>query len=128
MKILPSFVGVYDSDKEVLKALSLYHPSPNILNVSNKQNSTSCPNQEINKGQSKPSLIFTNARPLDDPQLSKANNGVTCDPISINKVGKYFEGGEGNTTFSIECKGVKTISILDSGVGMVIMTKKIWEA
>ena len=41
MKVLPSFVGDYDSDKEVLKAGSLYHPSPNVLNVSN---------QELSKG------------------------------------------------------------------------------
>ena len=64
IKILPSFVGGYDSDKEVLKARSLYHPSPNILNVSNKQNSTSSPNQEVSKGQNKPSLDLTNLHPL----------------------------------------------------------------
>ena len=43
MKVLPSFLGDYNSDEGVLKAQSLYHPNPNIFNTSSKQTSTSSP-------------------------------------------------------------------------------------
>ena len=35
---------------------------------------------------------------------------------------------KGDTTLPVECKGVKTLAILDSGAGVAIMTKNIWEA
>ena len=43
MKVLPSFLGAYNSDKDILKAHSLYHPSPYTLDASSKQKSTSYP-------------------------------------------------------------------------------------
>ena len=45
----------------------------------------------------------------------------------MNKVGEYCEGEDGNTTLPIEYKGVKTVAILDSGAGVAIATKAIWE-
>ena len=60
--------------------------------------------------------------------MRKATKGVTSEPIPINKVGESCKGREGNTTLPVECKGVKTLAILDSGAGVAIMTKKIWEA
>ena len=128
MKVLPSFLGDYNSDKDVLKPQFLYHPNPKILGTSGKQNSKSSFEQEVAKGQSKSSLVLTNEIPLDDPSMSKATKGVTFEPIPINKVGEYCEGGEGNTTLPIECKGVKALAILDNGAGVAIATKKIWEA
>ena len=36
-------------------------------------------------------------------------------PISLNKVGDYCEGEDGNTTLPVLYQGVKTFAILDSG-------------
>ena len=62
--------------------------------------------------------------PSKSPQISP--NNVPIHP-PINKVGDYCEGEDGNTTLPIEYKGVKTTTILDSGAGVAIATKAIWE-
>ena len=47
-------------------------------------------------------------------------------PVPINKVGEYCEGEDGNNHLPVEYAGVKTMAILDSGVGIAIATKQIW--
>ena len=47
--------------------------------------------------------------------------------MSVNKVGDYCEGEEGNTTLPVEYNGVNTKAILDSGAGIAIVTKQTWE-
>ena len=51
----------------------------------------------------------------------------TVEPVPINKVGDYYEGEDGNTTLPIEYNGVKNLAILDSGAGVAIATKSVWE-
>ena len=45
-----------------------------------------------------------------------------------NKVGDCCEGEDSNTTIPVEYKGVNMFAILDSGAGVAIATKKIWES
>ena len=47
-------------------------------------------------------------------------------PVPLNKVGKYCEDDEGNTTLPIEVKNIISTAILDSGAGVSIATKTIW--
>ena len=57
---------------------------------------------------------------------AKANGNI--EPVPLNKVGDYCEGEDSNTTIPIEFKGTNTLAILDSGAGVAIATKKIWES
>ena len=50
------------------------------------------------------------------------------EPIPVNKVGDYCEGEDGNTTIPVEFAGQTSIAILDSGAGVAIATKNMWEA
>ncbi|WP_208972684.1 hypothetical protein, partial [Escherichia coli] len=62
-------------------------------------------------------------------QTKVTNKGGKCEPVPINKVGNYCEGDDGNTTILAEYKGVKNMaSILDSGAGVAIATKEVWES
>ena len=47
---------------------------------------------------------------------------VKCELVPLNKVGDYCEGDDGNTTLPIEINEVKSLEILDSGVGVAIAT------
>ena len=51
-----------------------------------------------------------------------------CELVPINKVGNYCEGEDGNTTFLVELNEVKSFAILDSGAGVAIATKEVWES
>ena len=53
---------------------------------------------------------------------------VKCEPVPLNKVGDYCEGDDGNTTLPVEFNGVKSLAILDSGAGVAIATKQVWES
>ena len=53
---------------------------------------------------------------------------VKCEPIPINKVGDYYEGEDSNTTLPVEFNEVKSMAILDSGAGVAIATKSVWDA
>ena len=53
---------------------------------------------------------------------------VKCEPVPLNKVGDYYEGDDGNTTLPVEFNGVKSLAILDSGAGVAIATKQVWES
>ena len=48
-------------------------------------------------------------------------------PVPLNKVGEYCEAEDGNTTLPVEFNRVKTKAILDSGAGIAIATKTMWE-
>ena len=58
------------------------------------------------------------------PQERKPNKPVL---ILVNKVGKHTEDDKVNTTLPIEVNKVVSTAILDSGVGVSIATKSIWE-
>ena len=57
---------------------------------------------------------------------TKANGNI--EPVPLNKVGDCREGEDSNTTILVEFKGTNTLAILDSGAGVAIATKKIWES
>ena len=40
----------------------------------------------------------------------------------------YCEGEDGNTTLPVEFNEVKSLAILDSGAGVAIATKDVWES
>ena len=69
-------------------------------------------------------------RPTFKPiQMSKEVDGrVKCEPVPINKVGDYCEGEDNNTTLPVEFNKVKSMAILDSGAGVAIATKDVWDA
>ena len=48
--------------------------------------------------------------------------------MPLNKVGDYCEGEDSNTIIPVEFQGKRTLAILDSGAGVAIATKKIWES
>ena len=48
--------------------------------------------------------------------------------VPLNKVGDYCEGEDSNTTIPVTYQGETTLAILDSGAGVAIATKKIWES
>ena len=60
-------------------------------------------------------------------ERDEVQNGHKVQPLPINKVRNYCEGEDGNTTLPIEYEGVETLAILDSGAGVAIATKGIWE-
>ena len=47
--------------------------------------------------------------------------------VFLNKVGEYCKGVDENINLPIEYNDVKTLAILDSGVGVGIATKHVWE-
>ena len=49
------------------------------------------------------------------------------EPIELKKVSSIRTKDEGNTTLPINHKGIESIAILDSGAGISIATKSIWE-
>ena len=49
------------------------------------------------------------------------------EPIELKKVSGIQTKDEGNTTLPINYKGIESIAILDSGAGISIATKSIWE-
>ena len=51
-----------------------------------------------------------------------------CEPVPLNKVGDYCEGQDGNTTLPVEFNDKKSVAILDSGAGVAIATKEVWES
>ena len=53
---------------------------------------------------------------------------VKCEIIPLNKVGDYCEGDDGNTTLPVEFNEVKSLAILNSGAGVAIATKQVWES
>ena len=49
-------------------------------------------------------------------------------PVPLNKVGDYCEGEDSNTTIPVTYDTITTLAILDSGAGVAIATKNIWES
>ena len=62
------------------------------------------------------------------PNLEKIKKQKTYEPVPLNKVGDYCEGEDSNTTIPVDFNGQQTLAILDSGAGVAIATKRIWES
>ena len=50
------------------------------------------------------------------------------EPVLLNKVGDYCEGQDGNTTLPMKFNNVTSLAIVDSGAGVAIETKQIWDS
>ena len=62
-------------------------------------------------------------------QIEKsAKTKRNIEPMPLNKVGDYCEGEDSSTPIPVEYRGTNTLAILDSGAGVAIATKKIWES
>ena len=67
--------------------------------------------------------------PRETSKLPKEVPKIHKDPpVPLNKVGKYCEGEDGNTTLPVELNNMKHTDILDSGAGIAIATKRTWES
>ena len=56
-----------------------------------------------------------------------SEHSLFIDPLSIKKVGKADEHIKGHTTLPIKYKNVESMVILDSGSGISIAPKWVWE-
>ena len=61
-------------------------------------------------------------------EINETNTWKNFKPAPIEEVGEYCEGEDSNTTIPVSYQGVNTFAILDSGAGVAIATKGIWEA
>ena len=65
---------------------------------------------------------------LEQAQKPKTLASRTKIQVPINKLGDKAENNEGNTTLPVLIHKIKSIAILDSGAGVGIATKQVWEA
>ena len=66
---------------------------------------------------------------LNKGRFDQVNTAKTTyyKPVELKKVNKIQSKDEGNTTLPITYEGIESIAILDSGAGISIATKSIWE-
>ena len=60
--------------------------------------------------------------------MDRIEKQKTYEPVPLNKVGDYCKGEDSNTTIPVDFNGQQTLAILDSGAGVAIATKRIWES
>ena len=72
--------------------------------------------------------ILHESNPIESTKVPEAGVKENIRPVPINKVGEYCEGEDGNTLLPVQYGEIKTMAILDSGAGVAIATKQIWEA
>ena len=144
-KTLPSFIGEFDTKSEIRKVPTQYKSLPPALQIANLQAMLSTPIQvtlplaDVLK--IKPDLwdgiarVFKQMGIKVPPQETlhrvkekEQQNQGNCKPVPINKVGDYCEGEDGNTTLPVTFNGITTMAILDSGAGVAIATKQMWDA
>ena len=65
------------------------------------------------------------------PQMQDMGGKSTTKTVTIcaplNKVGEVIKKDEGNATLPVEVESIISMAILDSGAGISIATKTIWE-
>ena len=57
--------------------------------------------------------------------IKETKTNITCELISCNKVGNSSEGNDSNTTLPVEYNEVQNLAILDSGVGLALITMQV---
>ena len=60
-------------------------------------------------------------------EQSKPAKIIARTRVELNKVSGIQEKDEGNTTLPVNYEGIESMAILDSGAGISIATKTIWE-
>ena len=142
-KTLPSYLGEYEANSEVRKLPTLKMPSPKTLNISSLSMLLSAPIKctlpLVDLLRARPEMWEEVARYLKTIGVDIPMGEIThlqgqekqtkvVTPVPMNKVGEYCEGEDSNTTIPMSYQGVNTFAILDSGAGVAIATKGIWEA
>lgn len=145
LKTLPSYLGDYEAKSETKKIPSQKFSSSPGLDVTNLAALMSAPIEcklpLMDVLRIKPELWGEVAKYLktigvDMPLIQatktklekSAKRKRNTEPVPLNKVGDYCEGEDGNTTIPVEFNEIKTLAILDSGAGVAIATKEIWES
>ncbi|MCO5579057.1 hypothetical protein L7F22_032909 [Adiantum nelumboides] len=143
LKTLPSFIGEHEAKSKIRIVPSQQRATPKMIDYKGLQEMLSTPVtctitlsellkirlhlwKEMGKHLGTKGIkIPLQTNPLKEEKQN--GNQPKAQPVPINKVGDYCEGEEGNTTLPVEYNEVKTIAILDSGAGVAIATKQIWE-
>ena len=145
IRTLPSFVGDYEVKSDIHKVPTQYKKKPPVLDMENLHALISTPVKVTlplaGVLKVKPDLwkdvlgclqkmgITIPTHAIDLEALTYQKKELTkSEPVPINKVGEYCEGEDGNTTLHVEYNGHKSLAILDSGAGIAIATKQVWEA
>ena len=144
-RTLPSFMGDFETKSDIHKVPTQYKSKPPVLDMENLHALMSTPvkvtlpladvlkvKSELWKDvvgclQKMDSCIPTHAEDLKHLTQTKQET-MKSEPVPLNKVGEYCEGEDGNTTLLVEYNGHKSLAILDSGAGIAIATKQVWEA
>ena len=71
-------------------------------------------------------VLVPKFKPIQMPK--KTIGKVKRKPIPISRVKDYCEGKDSNTTLPVEFNDIKSMAILDSGAGVAIATKSVWDA
>ena len=82
--------------------------------------------QEVTTCLEKMGVLVLEFKPIQMPK--EVVKKLKCEPVPINKVGDTYEGEDNNTTLPVEFNEVKRMAILDSGAGVAIATKDVWDA
>ena len=144
-KKLPSYVGDYKSRDNVRRVPTQYKPTTEVLDTANLQALLSAPVRvslplanvlkvrpelwhEVVKCLKKMGIEMPLVQELKETMVIDPTKKVKCEPVPLNKVGDYCEGDDGNTTLPVEFNRVKSLVILDSGAGVAIATKQVWES
>ena len=145
LKTLPSFIGEFDEKFDLRKVPTQYKSVPLVLDATNLHALLSTPIRVTlplaDVLRVKPELWEGIARAFKQmgvkipsrEELNITNEGerrkqVNYEPVPINKVGDYCEGEDGNTTLPVKFNEVTSLAILDSGAGVAIATKQIWDS
>ena len=71
--------------------------------------------------------VASKKRQNEKEQLVQERQKPAIEPVPLGKQGDYYEGETENTMLPIEYARHSIMAILDGGVGMDVITKKVWE-
>ena len=143
LKTLPSYQGDYEAKSDIRKLPSVQNKPAAVLDLVNLSALMSAPIKvtlpladvlkvkpelwkDVGKMLRRLGVKLPNSDTISAWQAEEETK-KNYQPVPINKVGEYCEGDDGNTTIPVEFAGKRTMAILDSGAGIAIATKRIWE-
>ncbi|MCO5584477.1 hypothetical protein L7F22_038405 [Adiantum nelumboides] len=138
MKTLPSYLGEYQHCSQTLRVSSLPQVLSKERDIGTLEGvlsaSVACTLPLLDLMKFWPEIWIDIATCLRDQGfLEKTSHDYVPQetkpvlPIPINMVGKYYEDDQGNATLPVDVNQIASTAILDSGAGLSIATKLIWE-
>ena len=144
MKTLPSFQGEYEAQSNIRKLPSHKKYTPPTMDMINLSALLATPIKctlpladilrvkpelwkDVGKCLEKMGIHLPATKTKRALEAIKQTRKVV-EPIPVNKVGDYCKGEDGNTTIPVEFVGQTNVAIIDSGAGVAIATKNMWEA